>query len=155
MSFIHVNSPPSEKGDQGYLSWNLRALGMHVLALDSSDTQANGAERRRSYGKLSPNQGSLTYKISKVTPSSLLQLVDEWITDLSPTAGSHPPSVVFVALHACGSLTTDILRTSVSVMRGSDREKHSWSLKAAFIVGCCYNMIDGKGWYPSKCSTEV
>jgi hypothetical protein len=128
---------------------------MHVLALDSSDTQANGAERRRSYDKLSGDQGSLTYKISKVTPSSLLQLVDEWIADLSPTAGLHPPSVVFVALHACGSLTTDILRTYVSAIRGSDREKHSWSLKAAFIVGCCYNMMEGKGRYPSKCSAEV
>jgi hypothetical protein len=122
---------------------------MHVLALDSSAIQVNGAERRRSYDKMSGGQGSLTYKIAKVTPNSLLQSVDEWITALSPSAELHPPSVVFVALHACGSLTADILRTSVSAMRGSNGEKHGWTLKAAFVVGCCYNMMEEKGRYPS------
>lgn len=129
---------------------------MHVLALDSSGTQANGAEKQGSYHKLSGDQGSLTYQIAKVTPCSLLQSVNKWITDSSPlTVESHPPSVVFVALHACGSLTTDILRTSVSVMRRSDEKKRGWSLRAAFVVGCCYNMIEERGGYPFYCSVDV
>jgi len=123
---------------------------MHVLALDSSDVQAKGAERHGSYIKSPNNQGSLKYRIAKITPSTLLQSVDKWFTDLSPPAvKSHPPSVVFVALHACGSLTTDILRASVSAMYGSDRENRGWSLKATIVVGCCYNMMGGKGWSPS------
>ena len=123
---------------------------MCVLALDASDIQAKGAERRGSYNKSSSNQGSLEYRIAKITPSTLLQSVDEWIADLSPpTDKSRPPSIVFVALHACGSLTTDILRTSVSAMHGSNREKQGWSLKATIVVGCCYNMMEGKGWSPS------
>lgn len=143
--------------NKGYLSWNLRALGMHVLALDLSDTQAKGAGRQGLYHKPSSNQGSLTYRIVTITPSTLLQSVDEWIADLSSpsSAGPHPPSIMFVALHACGSLATDILHTSVSVMHGRDGRKHGWSFKAAVVVGCCYNMMEGRGWFPSSCSTQV
>lgn len=128
---------------------------MHVLALDSSDTQAKGAERQGLYHNLSSDQGSLTYRIARITPSTLLQSVDDWIADLGPplSAGSHPSSIIFVALHACGSLATDILRTSVSAMHGRDSKKRCWSLKAAIVVGCCYNMMGGKGWFPSICST--
>lgn len=141
---------------QGYLSWNLRALGMHVLALDLSDTQAKGAERQGSYHKLLDDQGSLTYQVAKVTPSSILQSVDKWIADLSPQlVESHPPSIVFVALHACGSLATDILRTTVSAMYGSAKGNHNWSLRATFVVGCCYNMMEERGWCPLSCSMEV
>lgn len=90
-----------------------------------------------------------------ITPSSLLQLVDKWITDFFPLiAESHPLPVVFVALHACGSLTTDILRTSVSAMHGGGDKKRGWSLRATFIVGCCYNLMEERGWYPSYCSAE-
>jgi len=123
---------------------------MHVLALDASDSQAKGAERQGLRQKSPNGQGSLTYRIGSITPGTLLQSVDKWITDLSPlTAESHPLPVVFVALHACGSLTPDILRTSVSEMHGSDGGNRSWSLKAAVIVGCCYNMMEGKGQSPS------
>jgi len=128
---------------------------MHVLALDASDAQAKGAERQGLHNK-SNDQGSLTYQIAKITPSTLLQLVDKWIIGLSPlTTESHPPSIMFVALHACGSLTTDIFRTSISAMHGSDRGKHSWSLKAAIVVGCCYNMMEEKGMSPSRCAMGV
>lgn len=128
---------------------------MHVLALDSSDTQAKGAERQGSYHKLSDDQGSLTYRVAKITPSSLLRSVDKWITDISPpTVELHPPSVLFVALHACGSLATDILRATVSAMNGKDTDKRSWSLRAAFVVGCCYNMME-RGWYPLPYFIEV
>ena len=123
---------------------------MHVLALDASDTQAKGAERQGSYNKSSSDQGSLTYQIGNITPLTLLQSVDKWITELSPLAAeSHTTSVVFVALHACGGLTPNILRTSISAMHGNDRGKRDWSLKAAIVVGCCYNMMEGKGWFPS------
>ena len=119
---------------------------MHVLALDASDSQAKGAERQGLRQKSSSDQGSLTYRIGSITPGTLLQSVDKWIADISlPAAKSHPLPVVFVALHACGSLTPDILRTSVSEMHGSDGEDRSWSLKAAIVVGCCYNMMEGKG----------
>lgn len=122
---------------------------MHVLALDSSDTQAKGAERRGSHHNLSIHQGSLTYRIARVTPTALLRSVDEWITELAPLpVGSRLPSVIFVALHACGSLATDILRASIAVMGGGDSEKHSWSLRAAIVVGCCYNRMERRGWFP-------
>ena len=129
---------------------------MHVLALDSSDTQAKGAERRGFRRNLSIHQGSLTYRIAKITPTTLLRLVDEWITELAPLpVGSHRPSVMFVALHACGSLATDILRASIAVMGGSNSEKHSWSLKAAVVVGCCYNMMERNGWFPLTPSVDI
>ena len=128
---------------------------MHVLALDASDSQAKGAERRGLRQKSLSNQGSLTYRIGNITPNTLLQSVDKWITDLSPLAAGSPPSpVVFVALHACGSLTLDILRTSISEMHGSDGGNRSWSLKAAIVVGCCYNMMEGKGWSPPRRSSD-
>jgi len=118
---------------------------MHVLALDSSDTQAKGAERQGLYHNPSSDQGSLAYRIARITPSTLLQSVDEWIVDLCAplSTGSHPPSIIFVALHACGSLVTDILRAAVSAMHGRDSKKRGWSLKAAIVVGCCYNMMGG------------
>ena len=118
---------------------------MHVLALDSSATQAKGAQRQGSHSKALGSQGSLTYQIATITPNSLLKLVDEWITDLSPATELYPPPVVFVALHACGSLATDILHTSVLMMGGSNQRDHDWSLGATFIVGCCYNMMEQKG----------
>jgi len=122
---------------------------MHVLALDVSDSQAKGAERQGLRQKSPSDQGSFTYRIGNITPGALLRSVDEWIADISPPAvESHPPSVVFVALHACGSLTPDILRTSVSEMRGSNGGNRSWSLNAAIVVGCCYNMMEGKGSSP-------
>ena len=122
---------------------------MHVLALDSSDIQANGAERRGSYNNSPSDQGSLTYRVAKITPSTLLQSVDDWIADISPSSvGSHLPTVMFVGLHACGSLATDILRTAVSEIHGSDSKKRGWSLKAVVVVGCCYNTMEGKGWFP-------
>ena len=127
---------------------------MHVLALDSSDTQAKGAKRRGLYHKSSSNQGSLTYRVVKITSATLLQSVDEWVTNLFPlSAGSHPSSIMFVALHACGSLATDILRTSVSAM--CDSEKRGWSLKATIVVGCCYNMMEGKGMFRSASSIDI
>jgi len=122
---------------------------MYVLALDASDNQARGAGRQGLRQKSPSDQGSLTYRIGNVTPGTLLQSVDKWITDISPPAAeSHPHPVVFVALHACGSLTPDILRTFVSEMHGGDGENRGWSLKAAIVVGCCYNMMEGKGLPP-------
>ena len=119
---------------------------MHVLALDASDTQAKGAERQGSYNKSPSDQGSLTYRIGNITPTTLLQSVDKWIADLSPLAAeARATSVLFVALHACGSLTPDILRTSVSAMHKRGMGRRDWFLKAAIVVGCCYNMMEGKG----------
>ncbi|KAH9849506.1 methyltransferase domain-containing protein [Lenzites betulinus] len=177
---------------QAYLSRALRdRLGQHVLALDFSDVQSQGAAKRdaakpkrkmqqRNTSNIesavnrseslasgqSPdhfnasesadiNRGSLTYMTTKIDESTLQSATDAWLetdTDMSSIASTNstvdianrrPTPVVFVALHACGSLTPDILRAFAAAhKRVSDTEPPlKWSPQAAIIVGCCYNMM--------------
>lgn len=63
--------------------------------------------------------------------------------------------MVYVALHACGSLTPSILRAILrgikeSVSRdkqndGSAKCLHRATVCGAVVVGCCYNLMEGSG----------
>ncbi|TFK48632.1 hypothetical protein OE88DRAFT_1614951, partial [Heliocybe sulcata] len=125
---------------QGYLSRALRdTLHLHVLAIDGDGAQTQGAERRAAKvqkGKAHEHAGagSLTHKTVRITPDTLKSAVDEW------TAGQGAVPVLVVALHACGSLTPDIVRCCLA------QRRENWTLAGAVLVGCCYNLI-----VPSDC----
>lgn len=154
-------------------------LGLHVLALDWSDVQSEGAARKdasRSTRKgqqrlktarsnvpddavsesLHPDeqghnsrQGSLTYVTTRIDQGSLLSTTDDWLAKREP--GSHvsstPVPILFVALHACGSLTPDILRAFLTALKTdkSSGTSRPWQPCGAVVVGCCYNMMTEQG----------
>ncbi|OSD02416.1 hypothetical protein PYCCODRAFT_1435416 [Trametes coccinea BRFM310] len=167
---------------QGYLSRALRdELGLHVLALDYSDIQTQGAAKRDTPTKqkrraapggseestsisrqtghhadtgrsqdgneeVKTQRGSLTYVTAKIDADTLRQSTRAWVesdgtvVDRRPSeeqTGRGPKPVLFVALHACGSLTPDILRA----FAGQPSAKVCWTPRAAVVVGCCYNML--------------
>ncbi|KAI0629890.1 hypothetical protein C8Q77DRAFT_1234510 [Trametes polyzona] len=162
-----------------YLSRSLRdRFGLHVLALDFSDIQSQGAAKRDAApaGKRRARQtaqtpydeamqtippevppslmqtaddvdqqpppaspGSLTYFTTKIDADTLVESTDTWIAaEQSP---EHPIPILFVALHACGSLTPDIIRAFITAKRRNTTTPSTWTPSAAVIVGCCYNML--------------
>lgn len=170
---------PSFLLPQGYLSRELRdQLHLHVLALDWSDVQTQGAARREasklsckgtrrrsendnsadksasSIGQSCPpvTNGSLTYITTSIDPESLVSSTKGWLEDISPVADHVPAQatpVLFVALHACGSLTPDILRAFASVRKPNSSAPSApttWMPQGAIVVGCCYNMMRSEGW---------
>ncbi|KAI0689417.1 methyltransferase domain-containing protein [Cerioporus squamosus] len=163
---------------QAYLSRSLRdRLGLHVLALDWSDIQTQGAARKDASKSRRKDQteqvnagyppsheelnsrgasaGSLTYVTTRIDKESLLASTRAWVEDVrrsgrqsSTEHEAAPTSVLMVALHACGSLTLDILRAFVAAAARGHRtgvsagqERISWTPQGAVIVGCCYNMM--------------
>lgn len=77
-----------------------------------------------------------------------MDAVDEWIPP------GEQDEVVYVALHACGSLTPSILRAILQGMKktvsgdkqnGSAKHSHRTRVRGAVIVGCCYNLMEGAG----------
>ncbi|EPQ54716.1 hypothetical protein GLOTRDRAFT_116519 [Gloeophyllum trabeum ATCC 11539] len=142
---------------QGYLSRALRdSLGLHVLAIDGDDRQTQGAERRaekiaaksRNAKTSSPHpssSGSLTHKTIRINPDTLRSAVSEWTSE-HEHKHSEPVQVLVVALHACGSLTPDILR-GVLASRGGEQR---WTPAAALVVGCCYNLMSENDFPLSK-----
>lgn len=92
--------------------------------------------------------GSLAYKILEIRSDSLLRAVDEWSEEIRTPrlSGCSPLPMLFVALHACGSLTPNILRAFISRLRDNEgREK--WHPRVAVIIGCCYNLLEAGGEY--------
>lgn len=111
--------------------------------------QEQGAARREerkkcTHGPGSP-VGSLTYRNVAITSDSLQSATDEWIRN----AEQKPAPLLLVALHACGSLTLDILRTLLRRLKTPDS---SWSPYAALVVGCCYNLLRPEG---ERCEISV
>jgi len=110
--------------------------------LDADAAQTNGAQKweRRLLPDVHP---PIEHKTVVITPQSLLSVVDEWIhatrSKDQPDNGCPIP-VLFVALHACGSLTLDILRAYIS-----SREGAVWSGVGVVAVGCCYNLMNPGG----------
>ncbi|KZT67082.1 hypothetical protein DAEQUDRAFT_673865 [Daedalea quercina L-15889] len=92
------------------------------------------------------SKGSLTYKTLEIRSDSLLRAVDEWAEEMranqesGSTSGESLPTL-FVALHACGSLTLNLLRAFISRLQGNGA-KRRWAPCAAVIVGCCYNLLE-------------
>ncbi|KAL5529577.1 hypothetical protein ACEPAG_5562 [Sanghuangporus baumii] len=146
---------------QGYLSRALcDARNLHVLALDSSQNQTESSYRNSQKSK---SNGTLThrtiwlgegpsfkshpgFKGSEVENSKGLEnVIDAWMNafnerDESRISGNErkPDPVVFVALHACGSLTPSILQEVLSHRQSTNRK---WFAAATVVVGCCYNLM--------------
>lgn len=115
------------------------------------------------------NNGSITHKTIDITGSSgsenFYRAVDEWISEqhgcscigtaegVDPCSGnvceSHtaphnqeePAPVLIVGLHACGTLTPDILRSSLTF----PASPYNWVPAATVVVGCCYNLMEPGG----------
>lgn len=159
---------------QGYLTRAIAGMldgeGTKVLALDWDGAQTSGAERRARKETSRKEDGieeKIAHKTIHITPDTLLSTVDEWVqsdTTLSPNqpysrgtseygSGATPVPVLFVGLHACGSLTPDILRAFFSVSSArleaeegpARRPQRNWTPCGAVIVGCCYNLLDPGG----------
>jgi hypothetical protein len=80
-------------------------------------------------------RGSITYRTTHITPATLLACIDDWVRD-APAGDAL--SIVLVGLHACGSLTTDILSAFLASRR---RASAKWRAVGAVVVGCCYNLM--------------
>ncbi|OCB86700.1 hypothetical protein A7U60_g6158 [Sanghuangporus baumii] len=152
---------------QGYLSRALCVEGdarnLHVLALDSSQNQAEGSYRKSQNPK---SNGTFTHRViwlgeepsfeshpgfqgSEVENSKGLEkVIDSWMNGLNEEdeiriCGSErkPAPVVFVALHSCGSLTPSILQEVLSHRQSAASANRKWFVAAAVVVGCCYNLM--------------
>ncbi|KAI0034620.1 methyltransferase domain-containing protein [Vararia minispora EC-137] len=167
---------------QGYLARALYNLGFHVLALDSDSSQTKGAERRNltavrplggPHSPLRDNQpksdvprGSLSHRTVHITPASLRKAVSGWIAETPLHTGSlssdggaaaAPVPILFVALHACGTLTPDIFRMLVSCDQASQilsggpcARNQGWIPAGAVAVGCCYNLMEAEDFPLSR-----
>ena len=138
---------------------------MQVLALDSSEQQLDGSERRATTPQSSSTITTRAFWLgegpsfdshpgsSQGAPHTsrksleIEDVVDEWLQSTRVIGAdgrdsSKPVPVVFVALHACGSLTPDILKKIVQVRYSSER---LWYVSCAVVVGCCYNLMRKSG----------
>ncbi|KAG1743238.1 methyltransferase domain-containing protein [Suillus paluster] len=105
--------------------------------------------------------GSLTHQTICINPRTLESSIHDWLLsgEANQIAGSmigdllvgggerdtpqeKPVPVMMVALHACGSLTPDVLRTFLSNhRRPSPPDVRIWTAQALVVVGCCYNLM--------------
>ncbi len=122
-----------------------------VEADDSTRKQASRIEQSCP----SVTDGSLTYVTTSIDSDSLVSSTKAWLEDTPPSNADpvHTPApvtpVLFVALHACGSLTPDILRAFASARKPTSSVTSTpatWMPQGAIIVGCCYNMMRSEGW---------
>ncbi|KAH8077029.1 hypothetical protein BXZ70DRAFT_1002943 [Cristinia sonorae] len=135
-----------------YLSRALRdQLRLSVLALDCSDVQTRGAakkEQKKGHksqdSEAVTSEGTLVYKTVNITSETLVRATTEWLERVTTSEGSGRNAevpVLLVALHACGSLTLDILRAIIKQYRAATSAMDAWTPRGAVIVGCCYNML--------------
>lgn len=111
--------------------------------------------------------GSLTHQTICINPRTLESSIHDWflsgednqiagctnmIGDLlvdrteRRTPEDKPVPVMMVALHACGSLTPDVLRVFLSnYRRPSAPGIRIWTAQALVVVGCCYNLMASEG----------
>ncbi|RDB17976.1 Protein RRNAD1 [Hypsizygus marmoreus] len=116
---------------QGYLTRALHEhFGSPTLALDNNDAQTYGALSR-----LGGSPSGICHKTIHITSATLVHAIDDWIPQ-PLTPDSPPIPVLLVALHACGSLTPDVLRAVLTVP-----PSHRWVPVAVVAVGCCYNLM--------------
>ncbi|KAF8195513.1 methyltransferase domain-containing protein [Pholiota molesta] len=156
VALVRASSFPEESlhivdvgAGQGYLTRALKARlpQAHVLALDADEAQTAGAQKweRRVLQGVEPPIAHRTVLIGEGT---LLRAVDEWIDEEGGGKGTAaeengaraPVPVLFVALHACGSLTPDVLR-AFTAARQRTSPASAWYPAAAVVVGCCYNLM--------------
>ncbi|KAJ2920506.1 hypothetical protein H1R20_g16588, partial [Candolleomyces eurysporus] len=130
---------------QGYIT---RALGTlfpdaKLLALDADHGQTEGAKRQakgRRVDNLTADINSrIDHRTVLVKPDSLLDAVDTWVH--AGQNDGEPIPVLFVALHACGSLTPDMLRAFLARAVSPRGARETWYPLAIVTVGCCYNLM--------------
>jgi len=137
---------------KGYLTRALKALlpRTRILALDADKAQTIGAQRWERQLPLPTTTTKeenilITHKTIHITPKKLFETVDEWIKEdddaSSEEDGREEIPVLLVGLHACGSLTPDIIRT----FGQSRRSNKMWKFAAAVVIGCCYNLMNPGG----------
>ncbi|PPQ63466.1 hypothetical protein CVT24_004998 [Panaeolus cyanescens] len=130
---------------QGYLTRALKhnLPQSNILALDADVAQSEGARKwENRVLRLGESDPQIDHKTILITTDNLLAIIDEWVSEKQPSerASSSPVPVLLIGLHACGSLTPDILRAYLSSSRKQDR--HSlWYSSAVVAVGCCYNLM--------------
>ncbi|KIY52182.1 hypothetical protein FISHEDRAFT_35749 [Fistulina hepatica ATCC 64428] len=131
---------------QGYLTRALKLYvgSRHLLALDSDDAQTRGAQKAED--KLRIRDGSITHKTVHITSQNLIQTVNEWIAEDTDSDDAPNMPVLFVALHACGSLTPTILRSLLEARR--KRRRLRWTPIGVIAVGCCYNLLSPEADFP-------
>lgn len=126
---------------QGYQTRTLKyhLSQSHILALDADQEQTKGAQQweRRLFPNATP---PISHKTILITPQTLLDTIDEWLAE-----SVQPVPVLLVALHACGSLTPDILRSFISSV---NTPHTSWYPVGVVAVGCCYNLMNPGGSSP-------
>lgn len=140
---------------QGYLTRALGALfpDARLLALDADHGQTEGAQRRGKAPerKMDPLttiiNARIDHKTVLITPDSLLSAVDSWIgvEEDGERRQNDPVPVLFVALHACGSLTPDMLKAFTSRVSDMTCCQNSWFPLSVVAVGCCYNLMHPSG----------
>lgn len=158
VALVRASSFPEESlhivdvgAGQGYLTRALKARlpQAHVLALDADEAQTAGAqkwERRMLQGVEPP----IAHRTVLIGEGTLLRAVDEWVDEggakgrTEENAARAPVPVLFVALHACGSLTPDVLR-AFTAARQRTSPASAWYPAAAVVVGCCYNLMHPSG----------
>lgn len=142
---------------QGYLTRNLAAsVGLDVLALDSSDHQVQGAQKRedqlrwwqdKKAGKkvqeevesTTASMGTISRDIVWVDSDNLPRAIDKWVATCTTDEAMRPLPVIILGLHACGSLTPAVLRSFTSTIKSNHHG--NWRTSGLALVGCCYNKI--------------
>lgn len=116
-------------------------------------------ENSDSQTAIGARKGLLTHRTVHICPRTLEESIADWLTDppriqkrddsdiYSPTC-PEPVPVTLVALHACGSLTVDVLRTFLSDRARAPQAKdirRAWRPHSLIVVGCCYNLMSSSG----------
>ncbi|KAG8214795.1 hypothetical protein J3R82DRAFT_9932 [Butyriboletus roseoflavus] len=127
-------------------------------------TNAEHLRRSDSQTSIGARKGSLTHQTVHVCPRTLEESIADWLTDPGIQRRGHPDThqsptppepvpVMLVALHACGSLTVDVLRSFLSDRARAPQENdvgHSWRPHSLVVVGCCYNLMSPSDFPLSK-----
>ncbi|KAG2123393.1 methyltransferase domain-containing protein [Suillus cothurnatus] len=122
------------------------------------------------------HMGSLTHQTICINPRTLESSIHDWLfsggdnqipgctsmvgdslVDRTErrTHEEKPVPVMMVALHACGSLTPDVLRAFLSNHgRPSAPGVRIWTAQALVVVGCCYNLMALKDFPLSRSLRE-
>jgi len=145
-STLHCTAPPSALFRSHVYSWPSASV------TDKNDRTTHS------------HMGSLTHQTICINPHTLESSIHDWllsgeanqmarsvIGELHDGIERHAPQVkpvpvMMVALHACGSLTPDILRAFLSNhRRPSASDVRVWAAQALVVVGCCYNLMVPEG----------
>ncbi|KAH0832235.1 hypothetical protein J3R83DRAFT_13209 [Lanmaoa asiatica] len=130
-----------------------------------STEQENAAHHSVPQNQIGAPKGSLTHRTVHVCPRTLAESIADWLIDPPGIQRRDDPNihhsltrpepvpVMLVALHACGSLTVDVLRTFLSDRARASQEtevERAWRPHSLVVVGCCYNLMSPSDFPLSK-----